>query len=91
MSKKDSNREVLKSILDTYQAELVSYEYYQKIFGNYVILINFGEQTHTFVTDRGEIYHNDKMMCDSSYHVDGSDDTFTKLLEIIKQELSGAV
>lgn len=83
-----SKREILIDVLEKYNSELIIFEYYKNIFGNFKIVIKSGEQIHTFITDRGEIYHNNTLICDNSYHKAGIDDTFMKLVEVIKQKLS---
>ncbi len=82
-----NKKKILKTILDNYNLKLVKYEYYSKIFGNFNIEIIKQNQLHSFITDRGEIYHNSIMICDNSYHIAGEDDTFLKLVEVIKKEL----
>ena len=80
-------RELLKLIVEANNAELVSYKYFNKIFGNFVIEIKYNGKIHTFVTDRGEIYHNSSMICDGAYHKATYDDVFDKLVEGVKAEL----
>jgi len=70
---------------------LISFEYDQKHFGNMIAKIQSASGIYTFVTDRGEIYCNDKMICDSSYHYFEKEDTFPKLLSIIKNELNNII
>lgn len=82
-----SKKEQLKDFLGAYGAELITFDYYSKIFGNFNVVIKVEDKLHTFITDRGEIIHNSKMVCDNSYHVAGCDDTFSKLIEVIKKEL----
>jgi hypothetical protein len=77
---------------------IVSFEYYPKIFGNIVVELESHNSKHRFITDRGEIYHNSqmsgentwksKMCCDNSYMYLKKEDTFSKLLQVIKQELN---
>ncbi len=76
----------LKAILPA-EATLVSFDYNEKVFGNIVVEIELAKIKHTFITDRGEIYHNGKMICDSSYLYIEKKDTFSKLLQMIKIEL----
>ncbi len=78
--------DALKAILPD-EAELISFDYNEKFFGNIVAEIKLKKMKHTFITDRGEIYHNGKMICDSSYRYTEKEDTFSKLLQIIKLEL----
>ena len=65
---------------------LVSFEFDRKHFGNIIAKINSPSKHYTFVTDRGEIYCNGKMICDSSYRYFEKEDTFPKLLSVIKSE-----
>lgn len=87
MKKEDKNYNILLSFLEYYKANLVRYEYYQKLFGNYVIEIEFKGKNYTFIADRGEIYLDSVLLCDSSYHKAGERDVFAKLLDMVKQEL----
>ena len=64
--RKNDMLNALKAVLPT-EATLVSFDYNGKVFGNIVVEIEVAKIMHTFVTDRGEIYHNKKMICDSSY------------------------
>ncbi len=94
--KKNEMRENLIKILPK-DITLVSFEYYPKIFGNIVIKLNSPTGEHKFVADRGEIYHNikitgdefwrTKFSCDNSYIYLKKEDTFNKLLQVIKKEL----
>lgn len=77
----------IKDFLITNNAELLQFMYYPKIFGNIIVKVKFANIEHTFTLDRGEIYHNDNMLCDSTYHVQGKSDGFPKLLEVINKEL----
>lgn len=79
--------DIIKVILPE-NAKLVSFEYDARCFGNMMCKIKVEDQMHTFIVDRGEIVHNDKLLCDSSYHQAGRSDAFPKLLEMIKKKLS---
>ena len=78
--RKNEMLEMIKALLPT-NATVVSFDYYEKVFGNIFLKLEIGKDTHTFITDRGEIYHNGKMLCTEK------EDTFLKLLQLIKQEL----
>ena len=78
--------EIIKTLLPT-NAAVVSFDYNEKVFGNIVLKVEIEKDIHTFITDRGEIYHNGKMLCDSSYHYTEKEDTFPKLLQLINKEL----
>lgn len=69
-------------------ATLLSFEYNSTIFGKMVVEVKALDDKHTFITDRGEIYHNGIMLCDSSYHYYEKEDTFSKLLQIIQKVFS---
>ena len=59
--KKNEMFEMIKTLLPT-NATVVSFDYYEKAFGNIVLKFEIGKDTHTFITDRGEIYHNGKLL-----------------------------
>ena len=84
--RKNEMLEMVKDLLPV-NATIVSFDYYEKVFGNIVLKLKIGKDIHTFTTDRGEIYHNEKMLCNSSYRYIEKEDTFPKLLQLIKQEL----
>ena len=84
--RKNEMLEIIKTLLPT-NATVVSFDYNEKVFGNIVLELEIGKDAHAFITDRGEIYHNGKMLCDSSYRYTEKEDTFPKLLHLIKQEL----
>jgi hypothetical protein len=65
-------------------AILIDFIYDSKCFGNMIAKIKQNGKVHTFITDRGEIYHNNEMLCDSSYRYKEKEDTFPKLLQMIK-------
>ncbi len=83
---KEELRERINALLPT-DATVISFDYNEKAFGNIVLKLEFENVIHTFITDRGEIYHNGKMLCDSSYHDIEKEDTFSKLLQLVKREL----
>lgn len=74
--------DALKAILPA-EAVLLSFSYHAKCFGNIIAEIEFNGNKHVFITDRGEICHNGKMICDSTYQ----EDTFQKLLIVINNIL----
>lgn len=83
------NNEMITAIKKILPANctLASFEYDKKHFGNMIVKINSPSKYYTFVTDRGEIYCNDKMICDSSYRYFEKEDTFPKILSVIKSEV----
>jgi hypothetical protein len=43
-------------------AQIISFKYFKKTFGNMVLEINYKNIKHVFVVDRREIYHNGKFL-----------------------------
>ena len=54
---------------------------------DFIVEIEFQGKIHTFTTDNNGIYHNGIQVCDSSYHYLEKEDTFNKLIAIIKNEI----
>ncbi|PKK99052.1 MAG: hypothetical protein CVV57_04390 [Tenericutes bacterium HGW-Tenericutes-2] len=52
----------ISKLLMQKRAKLISFEYYEKIFGNIVLKIEYQNEDHLFVTDRSEVYHNGKFL-----------------------------
>ena len=80
-------KERIEKLLSLYDATLIDFQYYKKIFGNIIVKIKYRGVIHEFIVDRGEISHNEKMICDNTYHIAGKDDAFDKLCECIVKEL----
>lgn len=74
-------------LCEKYNAKIITFEYYKKLFGNFLIEIEYKDKLHTIIADRGEICIDGYMVCNSSYHIAGQDDTFTKLVEMLEKEL----
>jgi len=83
----DEMKQHIVSILPS-NSTLIDFLYDAKFFGNMIVKINQNGKAHIFITDRGEIYHNDEMLCDSSYQYKEKEDTFHKLLQMIKNVLN---
>lgn len=83
----DNKYNILVSFCAKYNAKLIKYEYYKKIFGNFLIEIKYKDKVYKLVTDKSEIYLDSNLLSDSSYHIAGQDDTFTRLLEVIEKEV----
>jgi hypothetical protein len=83
-------KEMLEMLTDILPEEvkIISFDYNGRFFGNIIVELSVSNKKHVFVTDRGEIYHNGKLLCDSSYHYFEKQDTFSKLLQLIKSELN---
>ena len=73
-------------LCNKYNEKIIKFDYYKKVFGNFVIEIEYNEKHHIIITDRGDIIFNGKYICDNSYLSTGQD-TFNKLLEMIEKNL----
>ena len=69
----------INSIITLYGYEIEYFRYYPDVFGNIVLKIKKDNITETFITDRGEIYYNDKMVAKS----EGALDLQNQLLRVI--------
>ena len=85
-SKKQKMKSAINTILPA-EIKIESFDYNTRCFGNIVVELSAPDGKHTFTSDRGEIYHNGKMLCDSAYLWSEKTDTFSKMLQIIKHEL----
>ncbi len=90
MSKNFSVDEMKQHIVSILPSDSILFDflYDEKCFGNMIVKIKHNGITHIFITDRGEIYHNGEMLCDSSYRYKEKEDTFPKLLQMIKNVLN---
>ena len=79
--------EKINTICDKYNAKIIKFEYYKRIFGNFIIEIEYNDKIYNIVTDKGDIYLNNQLICDSSYHIAGKDDTIEKILEILNNNI----
>lgn len=88
---KKRKKKMLSSIEETlhlYDANLISFKYYYRVFGNIVIEYEYKKEKHTFVSDRGEIRHNDKVVFKNSITDDGHYDPFYYIIKAIVEQLS---
>ena len=82
------DKEIEQMIIDTINPtslSLISYFRDHKTFGNFIIEIADGSEIHTFISDRGEIYRDNRLIFDSSYHIAGLDDSPNYLIKAIKE------
>lgn len=92
MMKKNKIYDKLNNFLIANNARLHSFEYYENVFGNIVLVVEYNQALYEFVTDKGEIYCNNQFVCDNTYHTKGQDDTILKLIEVIEEKLfSGSI
>ncbi len=89
--RKKRKKEMINSIneiLCKYDAELILFEYYHKIFGDIVVEIMYKGKKHVFVSGRGEIHHNQEFIRLKSFKEDGHYDPFYFIKIAIENELS---
>jgi hypothetical protein len=77
----------INSVLEPINAQVIRFDIYYEVFGNMILEIIMGNERHKFVTDKGEIFHNQHLVFDNSYHEAGKHDTFDYLLKAIKKVL----
>lgn len=73
-------------LCEKYNAKIIKFDYYKKVFGNFVIEIEYNDTLQTIITDRGEIVFNGKSISNNSY-LDTGQDTFSKLFELVEKEI----
>jgi hypothetical protein len=83
MNKRETYYNTLSNFLLSKNAKIIKFEYYEKLFGNIILVIEYKQKKYEFITDRGEIYLNDKLVCYNSYHIK----TIEKLIEIISEQI----
>jgi hypothetical protein len=49
--------------------------------------VEYHGNAFSFDTDRGEIYCNNRFVCDNSYHEAGCSDTVDQLLKVIEKSV----
>ena len=74
---------LIQNALYNTQFTLLSFDRNHQVFGNMVVVISDGQKSYQFVTDRGDISCNDKLLLDKGYHIAGQDDTPVYLSEEI--------
>lgn len=77
----------LMALLNRYNCEVMDFQYFEKVFGNIVLKIQYRGSQLSFITDRGDIYCNNKLICNYEYIRTENKSTPRKLLEIINLEL----
>lgn len=77
-------RKEIENIVAPFGYIITDFKYYPNIFGNVVLDLKKDNIKHTFVIERGELYHNDMLL---SYN-DGTDDLFKVLLRYVSIFLS---
>lgn len=77
----------LNELIEKNDAQLLRCDYFQKIFGNIILEINYRNKTYIILSDRGEIYLNNLLICGSNYHIKGRYDNYQKILDIINDKI----
>ena len=86
--KEETKKEQIRELVSSFGGTLLLFQYDRKAFGNMIAVVECNGKNYEFATDRGEIYCNNKFICNNTYHIAGKDDTIEKLLEIISLTLS---
>ena len=67
-------------------ASVLSFKYKDNLFNEEILVeIKSADESHVFHTIKGNIYYNNRLYCNSSYHYLEKESTFGKLLDVIKQ------
>lgn len=74
----------IEKVLEGTKYELKLFERDKQMFGNMVVKIESSDSKYVFVTDRGDIFCNHKLVIEHGYHIAGEDDTPIYLLKAIK-------
>ena len=85
--KKKSVYDFLSEFLISNNVKILSFNYYKKIFVNIVLLIEYNNIRYEFITDRGEIFMNKKLICNNSYMKKGKNSTVDKLIQILQDNV----
>ena len=84
---KQKKQEQYRSLLLPFLPTDATLKIFRLVKRDFIVEIEFSNVTHTFTTDNNGIYHNGIQVCDSSYHYLEKEDTFNKLIAIIKNEI----
>ena len=74
----------IKKILKGKSHELKLFKRDEQFFGNIIIKIESKNKKYTFITDRGDIFCNNKLIFAHENHFGGNDDTPIYLLKAIE-------
>ena len=75
----------IQNILYDTNFTLLSFDRNHLVFGNMIVVISDGQKNYRFVTDRGGIFCNNKLLLGSAYHIAGQDDTPVYLITEISK------
>ena len=76
----------ISSIISLYGYKIDYFRYYPNVFGNIVLKIKKGDIIETFITDRGEIYYNDKMVAKSENTLNLQKQLLRVISDIVSKE-----
>ena len=76
----------ISSIISPYGYKIDYFRYYHNVFGNIVLKIKKGDIIETFITDRGEIYYNDKMIAKSENTLNLQKQLLRVISDIVSKE-----
>ena len=73
----------LQNAVKEVQGEIIRLNYYPKHFGNILLEFKKNDKIYEYVVDRGDIYFNQKGICNNSYVRDENIPPYKKLVEIV--------
>lgn len=76
----------ISGIISPYGYKIDYFRYYPNVFGNIVLKIKKGDIIETFITDRGEIYYNDKMVAKSENTLNLQKQLLRVISDIVSKE-----
>lgn len=77
----------INNILEGTQFKLVSFERNNAAFGNMIVKIKSPRKKLNFITDRDDIFCNDKLLIPHGYHIAGEDDAPEYLVKAIRDTI----
>jgi hypothetical protein len=80
-------QELINMIKDT-SFKIISYDYYPKIFGNMVLILESNNSLHKFISDKGDIYYNESLVITHKKCVEESRTTQSALLTKINEVIN---
>ena len=76
----------INSVISPYGYKINYFRYYPNVFGNIVLKIEKGDIIKTIITDRGEVYYNDKMVSKSENSLDLQRRFLESISDIVSKE-----
>lgn len=77
---------IINGVISPYGYKINYFRYYPNVFGNIVLKIKKGDIIETIITDRGEIYYNDKIVAKSENAPNLQDQLLRVISDIVNKE-----